>query len=175
MARKTDCSKCGKLLDGSNNGYCKLCYNEWKRNRYASNREKEVARAMEYNYRNYDKFKENLREYRSTEAWKATARKWKDDNADLCRQYDRTKRARRKLAEGSHTKEDVAKILERQKWKCAECKASLKKAYHVDHIMPLALGGSNWPRNLQCLCPSCNVRKFATHPIDWARKNGRLV
>jgi hypothetical protein len=25
------------------------------------------------------------------------------------------------------------------------------------------------------LCPPCNLRKAASHPIDWARKRGRLL
>ena len=39
-----------------------------------------------------------------------------------------------------------------------------KGKYHVDHRMPLSLGGSNYPDNLQLLCPTCNLSKSATHP-----------
>lgn len=83
--------------------------------------------------------------------------------------------ARKKGADGYHTYEDVVKLLKHQKYKCAECGIDISKKYEVDHIMPLALGGSNWPKNLQCLCRNCNARKSAKHPIDWAQENGRLL
>lgn len=71
--------------------------------------------------------------------------------------------------------EDVKRIIEGQKYKCANCMCDVSKKYHVDHIMPIALGGTNWPSNLQILCPTCNMRKKAKHPIDWAQENGRLL
>lgn len=85
--------------------------------------------------------------------------------------------AKRRLAEGSFTADDVKKILTRQKNKCAECGASVKKKTdrHIDHVMPIKLGGSNWPSNLQILCKKCNLTKGAKHPIDWANSRGRLL
>jgi 5-methylcytosine-specific restriction endonuclease McrA len=62
-----------------------------------------------------------------------------------------------------------------QKSKCACCGKSLKHSYHLDHIMPIALGGTNTDDNVQLLTPSCNLRKSAKHPDDWARENGRLL
>jgi 5-methylcytosine-specific restriction endonuclease McrA len=41
--------------------------------------------------------------------------------------------------------------------------------------MPLARGGSNWISNIALACPTCNKRKGAKHPIDWAQQNGRLL
>ena len=40
--------------------------------------------------------------------------------------------------------------------------------YHPDHVMPLALGGSNDAANIVASCPSCNMSKGAKHPIEWA-------
>ena len=34
-------------------------------------------------------------------------------------------------------------------------------AEHVDHITPVARGGSDWPTDLQPLCAACNLRKGA--------------
>lgn len=131
---------------------------------------------MAYNYANYEQFKAKLYAYRETDEWKAVAKAWKADNKETCKSYDRKKRAMRSKAEGSHTKDDVARILELQKHKCAECRTDLRKVGHeVDHIVPLSKGGSDWPKNLQCLCRPCNIRKWATDPIDWAAKKGRLL
>lgn len=104
-------------------------------------------------------------------------KKYKEENPDVFVRASMVRRKRVTMSDGEYSLSDVSNILERQRHKCAEpnCKADLCKGYHVDHIMPLFLGGSNWPSNLQCLCPTCNLRKGKTHPVDWAAKNGRLV
>lgn len=81
----------------------------------------------------------------------------------------------RRGAEGCFSKSDIDRIYKMQSGRCAECRKNLSLNYHVDHIMPLSLGGSNWPKNLQCLCPRCNLSKNAKHPLDWARQNGKLL
>ena len=86
------------------------------------------------------------------------------------------KRRSQKLgAGGEYSSEEIAELLARQKRKCANCKKSIAKKFHADHIMPLALGGWNGIRNIQLLCPPCNLKKWAKHPIDWAQENGRLL
>jgi 5-methylcytosine-specific restriction endonuclease McrA len=79
------------------------------------------------------------------------------------------------MADGSYSHRDVELLLKAQKWKCACCRQSVKRRYHVDHVMPLALGGSNHPHNLQILCPDCNLRKSAKHPIDFMQQRGFLL
>lgn len=102
---------------------------------------------------------------------------WRAANPDKCREIGRNKRARKRNAEGSHTKEEIATLFVTQRGKCANasCGTSIKAGYHVDHIMPLILGGSNYIRNIQLLCKPCNLRKHKKHPIKWAQANGRLL
>ena len=47
----------------------------------------------------------------------------------------------------------------RQQYKCAGCGCLLPPTHQIDHIVPLALGGTNGLTNLQALCVRCHVRK----------------
>lgn len=132
------------------------------RNRYKLNREKAAARKRIYSIKNAGVIRQKNREYRA-------------NNKEKIRQCCRNSRARRNGANGLHTNKDILLILESQKNKCVNCLCDVSAGYHVDHIMPLKLGGNNWPQNLQILCPTCNLRKSAKHPIDWAQENGRLL
>lgn len=87
----------------------------------------------------------------------------------------RNRRARIKASGGKHTALEIIGLLAKQHGKCANCLTKLKLAYHVDHIVPSARGGSNDITNLQILCAPCNMSKFAKDPIEWARANGRLL
>lgn len=86
------------------------------------------------------------------------------------------RRARKLSAEGTHTPADLKRILEAQGHRCAYCGTDLRKAKkHIDHIMPLALGGSNAPSNLAYACAPCNLSKGARDPIDFAQERGLLL
>ena len=61
-------------------------------------------------------------------------------------------------------------LLQAQKYKCTSCSATItgtNRDAHVDHIMPLALGGSNDLANLQWLCQPCSSMKSDKHPDAW--------
>lgn len=110
----------------------------------------------------------------------ASAARWAKANPEKAREYSRmnrrNRRARAKNAGGSHTLADLAEILTAQCHRCAYCRADLKRvSKHVDHIMPLALGGSNGRANLQYLCRPCNQSKSARNPVDYARSIGLLL
>jgi 5-methylcytosine-specific restriction endonuclease McrA len=69
---------------------------------------------------------------------------------------------RRTIGKGQFSKADVLKLFVDQRGICAcGCGESLYKGYHVDHIVALSRGGTNWPDNLQLLTPLCNLKKGA--------------
>lgn len=87
-----------------------------------------------------------------------------------------TRRARKKASGGTHTAADIAAIAKAQGHRCAYCRADLRKTKrHVDHIMPLALGGSNDKSNIQLTCQPCNLSKGARDPIAFAQERGMLL
>lgn len=77
-------------------------------------------------------------------------------------------RARKAGSEGSHTAEDVADLLVEQAGLCFWCDVEVGDNYHVDHVIPLVMGGSDGKENLVIACPSCNLRKGAKDPSDFA-------
>jgi 5-methylcytosine-specific restriction endonuclease McrA len=87
---------------------------------------------------------------------------------DVWRAAFRNRRAREQGASGHHTAADVAGQRARQKGCCYWCGEKVGDKYHVDHVVPLALGGGNGPENLVIACPNCNLRKGARHPMEWA-------
>lgn len=82
---------------------------------------------------------------------------WAKRNPDKRKATEYKRRARKIGAEGFYTEVDIRRIRSAQNHRCAACKR--KCALTVDHIVPLSKGGSNWPRNIQLLCLSCNAGK----------------
>lgn len=69
----------------------------------------------------------------------------------------------------------IPSIGEQQRWRCAACRKGIRKVYHIDHIIPLCLGGRHEPRNIQLLCPTCNLRKGGRRPEEYMRQLGHLL
>ncbi len=78
-------------------------------------------------------------------------------------------RAHEEAAEGSHTPEDIARILEAQGGTCATPGCGCRDGLTKDHIVPLSKGGTKWPANIQLLCGACNVAKAAMSWEDFLR------
>ena len=86
----------------------------------------------------------------------------------------RNRRARERMAEGTHTSNDIHAILIEQESRCKVCYVDVSKGYHVDHVVALVNGGSNWPSNLQILCPTCNKSKGAKDFEEWLNSQKEL-
>lgn len=129
------------------------------------------ARVRSWRLRNKDRINEYERRryaekksYQHTEAGK---------KAMLAR--TRNRRALKKEVGGTHTVSDIQDIYRLQMGKCAICRKKLDESYHVDHIMPIARGGSNARSNLQLTHGSCNQKKHEKDPIDHMQSLGFLL
>jgi 5-methylcytosine-specific restriction endonuclease McrA len=96
-------------------------------------------------------------------------------NPEVRRAANAKRRAAKRGAAGGYTAADVRALMKLQRGKCPACASDLCDGYHIDHVMPLALGGANDKSNLQLLCPPCNQSKGALHPIEHAQRIGRLL
>lgn len=68
------------------------------------------------------------------------------------------------------------RVIDHQRGRCAWCREKFPNGrFEIDHILPICLGGKNVVGNLQLLCRSCNMRKKALHPLEFARLEGRLI
>jgi 5-methylcytosine-specific restriction endonuclease McrA len=106
---------------------------------------------------------------------KQIVRKWAASNLPALAVKAQNRRARKRTNGGTLSKNIAAKLFKHQRGKCACCGLPLGDDYHLDHIMPLALGGANVDSNIQLLRPSCNLQKSAKHPIDFMQSRGFLL
>ncbi len=89
------------------------------------------------------------------------------------RAHKHKRKAQKRAAGGHYTPQQLREQMQRQKSKCYYCKAKLE-TWHVDHIVPLAKGGTNDISNIVLACPSCNLNKHARLLNEWP-EGGRLL
>lgn len=133
-----------------------------KHNLYIENRDRLLEWIRNKRIENKDfreKDKERKRKYKSLHPEKQIA-----DN--------RNRRARKKNGGGKITATEWKELLEICDNKCLCCGCQEEKLV-LDHIFPLALGGSNTINNAQPLCKLCNGRKY-TKCVDYRSENIRL-
>jgi 5-methylcytosine-specific restriction endonuclease McrA len=134
------------------------------------------ARIKAYRYRNRDVVRSrNVADYHENkEQRRAKIAEWQRRNprryAAIRRHACLNRVARKRGAEGHYTRHDVNSLMEKQHGLCAWCSKGIRDEYDVDHMMPLKRGGSNWPANLQLLCPPCNRRKGALTMDEFAAR-----
>ena len=149
---------------------------KYKAQKYQENRSAVAEKAKQYYANNKEKVIARVTVYRESniESIRAAGRRYYQENIDLRRVSNHRMRAQRDKSEGVHTKADIINLKAKQKNTCACCRKKLT-AYHIDHIKPLSKGGSDWPENIQLLCPRCNQRKSNKDPIEFMQQNGYLL
>jgi 5-methylcytosine-specific restriction endonuclease McrA len=178
------CRKCG-ARERDKSGKCKPCARERGRNWRDANPERFAESVRQWREANPEKVVEGGRKWyasnterkgKTNRRWAQTnperraeiTRNWQKTNPEKVKVKDHNRRAKVKGNGGKLSKDIVQLLLIQQSGKCACCGADLSQTgYHLDHIMPLALGGINDDSNVQLLTPTCNLRKGAKHPDKW--------
>jgi 5-methylcytosine-specific restriction endonuclease McrA len=148
---------------------------EWRdanRERYRANGRAFYARHAERlraeRQARYDANPEKHREI----ARQAHARRMRRD-PEQYRAWVRARWAREKDAAGSCTAEEWGVVLDTYGRACLCCGA--EDDLTQDHVIPLVLGGTHWPWNLQPLCRRCNSAKSARSTADYRPDGGEAI
>lgn len=96
------------------------------------------------------------------EATAARMARWKAENRARATAHEAVRRARKAGAAGKATAEQIAARVAYYGGLCWMCRAPWQ---HIDHVKPVARGGSNWPSNLRPACASCNSAKGDRWPL----------
>ncbi len=168
---------------------CKVCVDKRNRRYEHSHRSETNARARRYlienrlhklllrarnRQRNRDRMNAQDRQRRATHPEYFRQKKQRylrtERGRIQSRAYSRTRKMRKKGAEGRYSAQDVQRMYSRQQGCCYYCSIALgigKRTYHVDHVIPITRGGSNHPENLVLACPICNMSKHNKLLSEW--------
>lgn len=186
------CKKCQCDTERHNDGKCRPCKRaylyQWRKDnpdklrvindRWDSKHPDRIKESGQSLYkRNRDEKIQYAKEYyeKNKDALKPKKKQWQMANLDACRLSGQNRRAAKLERGGCLSKGLKSKLFALQRGKCACCGLPLGDKYHLDHIMPLALGGSNTDDNIQLLRQRCNNQKHAKHPVDFMQERGFLL
>lgn len=90
-------------------------------------------------------------------------------HVDADKEQFHRRRARKRMAEGSFTKQEWQALCVKYDFRCLCCgRQAPEIRLTADHVIPLVRGGSNYIENVQPLCSSCNSSKH-NKIIDYRR------
>lgn len=156
------CDICNGQDRYTTSGACVTCCKKQRQARYQNDPDKARTQNRIWKELNPDRYRE-------------LGREWYRNHPESRKAKDHRRRALIVGCEGSHTRQDIEGLYKKQKGRCVICFVKLNKKYHMDHVVPLSKGGTNWISNIQLTCKACNLRKGAKDPIDYAREIGLLI
>lgn len=192
------CQKCGALFDTKD---CLACARTRTRKYVAEHKEKAKATTKKWRDANPEKVKamnaralakrrlKNIEEVRAkARKYSATSRQrypesgklrvaeWRKKHPESARIFHHNRLSRKRINGGVLSKDLAARLFKLQRGKCAcGCGQELGSTYHLDHRMPIALGGTNTDDNMQLLTKRCNLQKHAKHPVEFMQERGFLL
>lgn len=156
---KIKCIKCSKVKNRNDfvkdksrksgyHPYCKECQKPFKIKNSINRKAENIERAVEWNKGNPERRKE-------------INKKWRENNKHLTAFYKSNRRKRVKnLSDGTVTPKNIENL---PKNICGICNKKLDwltpSKIHLDHIIPLILGGKHSITNLQWTHDKCNLSK----------------
>lgn len=175
--KKGDCKPCAivrvkKWIENNREKHNKKCA-AWAKN----HPEKGKARSAIHRQKNRASILQKDKERRAKDPAKYVqmALNYAKKYPDKVNARNAERRARRRNQSGVVSKDIIQKLKKLQRGKCPCCKRTLGDNYHLDHIVPLALGGKHEDSNLQLLIANCNQQKSSKHPIDFMQSRGFLL
>jgi 5-methylcytosine-specific restriction endonuclease McrA len=137
---------------------------------HRANRDSITARKRAQYQENPEAARRRTAEWRASNASRARelGREWAKTAYAKCPAKRKATNASRRGAEGVYTAADLVEIRKFQSGRCSYfsfCGADLADGEHVDHVIAIANGGTNWPHNIQLTCPKCNLRKNSKDPL----------
>lgn len=176
MQRPTvkECSKCHRIKDETEfrrwYSYCRKCdsirRSQWNKD-HPEQRHSQISKQIQGWGERWKKLKiKTSRNYalKHPEAEKIRHQKYYANHREKYSLYSNTRRASKRHNGGSYTSREWLDLCDRYENRCLAC-GSMEKL-EADHVIPLALGGSNSIDNIQPLCHSCNAKKY-TKTVDY--------
>jgi 5-methylcytosine-specific restriction endonuclease McrA len=148
--------------------HCKTCQAQKAKRDYQINptvRERRLKGNLDYFYRNRDQLVEDMRTRRAQnpERDRQRSRDYRKNNPETITKLSRLSKLRRRSAIGFFTEDQLRARIDFYGGRCYLCSRDWEslpvKQKHIDHVIPVSRGGTNWPANLRPACEQCNLRK----------------
>lgn len=148
----------------------------WSRNE-EEKKERRRLSLKRYRERNAEKVKLSQEKFKikNPDRYKAIKKKWSANNKESLAIKSQNRRARNSKNGGQLSKDIKSRLFKLQKGRCACCGLPLGNDFHLDHIVPIALGGRNDDSNTQLLRAICNIKKGFKDPVAYMQSLGFLL
>ena len=137
---------------------------------YQNNREQRLAKGYEYYIEHRDEILKKRREYNKTH--REERKRWL--NSEVGRASEKASKHKRRALilknGGSFTKDEVVSALLFFDYMCPYTGEPLEDSYHLDHIVALSKGGTNYIWNIVPCNSYANLSKHNSDMEEWFRK-----
>jgi len=176
------CITCGAIYTGvrqKKNSICKSCVAQNRKSRYQANRQERIKEAKEYREKNKaiiakkksakyfserEEILKKVRDYyqRNKEKVANYGQVYRIQNKEsvLVRNRNRKSKLRTLSKTSDITNNYLIELLQKAD-ECPLCKMSYKdkSEKHIDHIIPICVGGCHKKENVRVICRTCNLRR----------------
>jgi hypothetical protein len=143
---------------------CKACRKSDSHTYYSRNKDAILEKSRAYNQENRELVAERLRRYY-------------DKNRDRILDYhaDYRRSNREKVYSDIYKRKAKKACAVPQRWRTSECPDNTcywcgtteADEWHIEHVMPISLGGPAEAYNEVVACSTCNLTKNNKHPLVW--------